>query len=96
MKCGANYPLSVDHIKPASKNSKKIHDLKNLQILCLPCNKSKSNHNSIDYRSERQKQRIENYARIHGEEIDKKIKDNIQRKERVVKKKQRKSKLYYS
>lgn len=39
--CGSDGPLEVDHIQPHSKGGSS--DLKNLQCLCLKCNRRKSN-----------------------------------------------------
>lgn len=38
----------VDHIVPHSKGG--THEIDNLQIMCIPCNRKKSNNESIDYR----------------------------------------------
>ena len=47
LKCGSKDKLSIDHIIPVIKNGTNCID--NLQILCLPCNKSKGTK-IIDYR----------------------------------------------
>ena len=47
-RCGSADDLQVDHIKPVSLGG--TNDMHNLQILCGPCNKSKGNHYTKDYR----------------------------------------------
>lgn len=42
--------IHVDHIKPISKHPELALDINNLQVLCLDCNKGKSNYDSIDWR----------------------------------------------
>ncbi len=39
--CGSSYRMEVDHIIPWSKGG--THDEANLQVLCMPCNRKKSN-----------------------------------------------------
>lgn len=39
--CGSVERLTIDHIKPYSKGG--THDISNLQCLCWPCNRQKSN-----------------------------------------------------
>lgn len=43
-------PIQVDHIKPRSKYPDLALDFNNLQVLCLECNRGKSNHDETDYR----------------------------------------------
>ena len=50
MKCGRAGAASVDHIKPRSLFPALSLDVDNLQVLCLPCNSSKGNRGSADYR----------------------------------------------
>jgi hypothetical protein len=50
MKCGATDFLAVDHIKPYSIYPELSLDFDNLQVLCRPCNSSKSNRKIVDYR----------------------------------------------
>lgn len=38
-KCGSTERLEIDHIQPLSRGG--TNDLGNLQVLCLPCNRSK-------------------------------------------------------
>lgn len=42
--------LHVDHIKPISKHPELALDFNNLQVLCVDCNKGKSNRDAIDWR----------------------------------------------
>ena len=49
-KCGNVNELQIDHIKPRSKFPQLALDLNNLQVLCGPCNRKKSNVEIIDYR----------------------------------------------
>lgn len=42
--------LTIDHIKPVSKFPDLSMDIDNLQVLCWPCNKEKSNKHYTDYR----------------------------------------------
>lgn len=51
MKCGGNQRISVDHIKPRSLYPELELEYDNLQVLCTPCNSSKSNRFIVDYRS---------------------------------------------
>lgn len=46
---GKNY-LTIDHIKPVSKHPELFLDEDNMQVLCISCNKNKSNKHSTDYR----------------------------------------------
>jgi|LakMenE18May11ns_1017448.scaffolds.fasta_scaffold9737470_3 5-methylcytosine-specific restriction endonuclease McrA len=52
--CGASpadgIVIHVDHIKPRSKYPELELDIKNLQILCEPCNIGKSNKDDTDWR----------------------------------------------
>ncbi|MFP5458735.1 MAG: helicase-related protein, partial [Bacteriovoracia bacterium] len=51
MKCSAiNVEMHVDHIKPRSTHPEFALVFDNLQVLCGPCNISKSNKDTIDYR----------------------------------------------
>lgn len=50
MKCGSTKHINVDHIKPKSLYPEIALDQDNLQILCWPCNKGKSNKGIEDYR----------------------------------------------
>lgn len=51
MKCGSLSSPSVDHIKAKSLYPELALDISNLQVLCKPCNSSKSNGAPIDYRT---------------------------------------------
>ena len=48
--CGATKKLTIDNIKPKSKYPELVFDIDNLQVLCWPCNKAKSNLHTTDYR----------------------------------------------
>ncbi|WP_369292664.1 HNH endonuclease [Nocardioides abyssi] len=48
MKCGRTESIELDHIVPISLGGP--HSLSNAQLLCQPCNGSKGNRNSTDYR----------------------------------------------
>lgn len=50
MKCGSTEHTSVDHIKPRSLYPELELAPDNLQVLCRPCNSSKSNRVVVDYR----------------------------------------------
>lgn len=50
MRCGSCQQINVDHIKPKSKYPDLAFDINNLQVLCWPCNKSKSFLDETDYR----------------------------------------------
>jgi hypothetical protein len=50
MKCGSEDQPSVDHVKPRSLFPALELDFDNMQVLCRPCNSSKSNRNEADYR----------------------------------------------
>lgn len=50
LKCGATTQIQVDHIKPKSKFPELTYDINNLQPLCWPCNKQKTNRYIADYR----------------------------------------------
>ncbi|MCA1806848.1 MAG: HNH endonuclease [Actinobacteria bacterium] len=50
MSCGSTERLEVDHIRPRSHFPWLELELSNLQILCKPCNSSKSNRHYTDYR----------------------------------------------
>lgn len=41
-KCGTTYFLDIDHIIPRSKDSSKIMDIGNCQILCRACHMKKT------------------------------------------------------
>lgn len=51
MKCGTNKKSQIDHILPKSKFPEGAYSLENLQVLCAPCNKIKSNTDFTDYRT---------------------------------------------
>lgn len=55
--------LHVDHIVPRSVKPELALDIKNLQILCLSCNSSKSNKRDTDYRPVNWKNVIEAKSR---------------------------------
>ncbi len=40
--------LTLDHIVPHAQGGR--HDLGNLQLMCRPCNQTKSNTEAVDYR----------------------------------------------
>lgn len=62
MKCSKkNAEFHVDHIFPRSIRPDLELDFRNLQVLCRDCNLDKSNTNSIDYRTERNKKILELY-----------------------------------
>lgn len=42
--------LTIDHIKPVSLYPKLSLEMDNMQVLCMECNKEKSNKNCNDYR----------------------------------------------
>ena len=52
-KCGAIPPvyLQIDHIKPVSKYPELFLEKSNMQVLCVSCNREKSNKHETDYRS---------------------------------------------
>lgn len=51
MKCGeTSGVIQVDHIKPRSKYPELELSFNNMQVLCILCNKEKSNKNEMDYR----------------------------------------------
>jgi len=50
MLCGSKNDIQVDHIKPRSLYPKLALDPSNLQVLCAPCNKGKSNKDTSDFR----------------------------------------------
>lgn len=59
MKCGdKKSELHTDHIIPRSIDPRLELDVNNLQILCKKCNLEKSNKESIDYRSDRDKEML--------------------------------------
>lgn len=51
MRCGSTKNIQVDHIKPKYKYPHLSLDVNNLQVLCWPCNKSKSTIDETDYRN---------------------------------------------
>lgn len=53
MACGRESEfIEIDHVKPKSKYPYLALDIRNLQVLCKPCNQRKSNLDETDYRSE--------------------------------------------
>lgn len=59
MKCNKkNTEFHVDHIIPRSIKPDLELDFRNLQVLCKDCNLEKSNKESIDYRSDRDKEML--------------------------------------
>jgi len=46
--CGSTERLEIDHIVPLDWGGS--NDVENLQVLCKPCNSSKSNRHATDYR----------------------------------------------
>ena len=54
MRCGETEKTQVDHVKPRSRYPEMALDVGNMQILCWPCNKAKSDRHEIDYRCEPQ------------------------------------------
>jgi len=60
MKCGDSKSIMhTDHIIPRSLDISKELDIKNMQVLCENCNIEKSNLNCNDYRTERDKLKLE-------------------------------------
>jgi 5-methylcytosine-specific restriction endonuclease McrA len=68
--CGAkatgDKPLDIDHIIPKSKAKDGkvkqasgevigVHDLRNLQVLCIACNRGKREHGDFDYRPSKER-----------------------------------------
>lgn len=49
--CGTHNDITLDHVIPLSLGGK--HEISNAQPLCLSCNSSKGNRNTIDYRNGR-------------------------------------------
>lgn len=49
--CGSLVGLQVDHIKPKSRYPHLEFDIKNLQILCVMCNRGKGAWDKTDWRS---------------------------------------------
>ena len=47
IKCGDVVGLQVDHIVPVTRDGA-LYDMRNLQVLCGPCNRSKSNGGFAD------------------------------------------------
>ena len=66
MKCGANKPLEIDHIKPKSIYPELYDYLDNMQILCRSCNKQKGFTLESDYRKDSHKRIIRLYAEKHN------------------------------
>ncbi len=59
--CGAtskDIALDIDHIIPRSKGGKTVYE--NLQVLCVKCNRSKSNKDNTDFRDQDFSERIDN------------------------------------
>lgn len=69
MCCGRNKlsgnELHVDHIVPRSVKPELALDIKNLQILCLSCNSSKSNQRETDYRPRNWKELLQSKTSKH-------------------------------
>ena len=60
MKCGVKSgEMHTDHIIPRSINYKLSLDIRNLQVLCKKCNINKSNTEQIDYRTTKEKEKLE-------------------------------------
>lgn len=53
MKCGSQYNICVDHIKPRSLFPELEMCFDNMQVLCDMCNLLKSNRHCEDYRGDR-------------------------------------------
>lgn len=54
LRCGKSKSetiIQIDHIKPRSKNPDKWYDFDNLQVLCIECNKYKSDKYELDFRT---------------------------------------------
>ncbi len=57
MSCGIDdVEMHVDHIFPRSTHKYLELNIHNLQVLCRKCNMTKSNRNTIDYRTKEQKE----------------------------------------
>lgn len=65
MCCGAHGEdviINVDHIKPRKLFPALALDVRNLQILCEPCNHGKGNWDHTDWRSNEDKERLLRYG----------------------------------
>ena len=60
--CGDTIRLEYDHIQPFSKGG--LNDTSNIQLLCRPCNRSKSNNDSC-----RIHVRLLNYNRLYNDTV---------------------------
>ena len=66
MKCGETRgEMHSDHIIPRSIKDYLALDPRNLQVLCKRCNMEKGNTNQIDYRTEKQKELLEDELMIN-------------------------------
>lgn len=53
MACGRKAPevvIQIDHIKPRSKHPELTWEVNNLQVLCIDCNRGKSDLDETDFR----------------------------------------------
>ena len=75
--CGATnkeQPLEIDHIIPRSRGG--TNDLDNLQVLCGPCNRSKSNRDHADLRSGPSPERMADCVFCSEEILERREADN--------------------